>query len=419
MTSKNINKSATLVSLDELKEELLDSWNLEYSVLVMGPAGVGKSSVFKQVLAEVATGDPFAEYRFNKTAGMYVVGGEKSDGTPEGDAREIATSFGFIDMRLSQVEPQDLAGIPMPENGVTIRHLPNDMPVVGAKHIPENGLLLLDEVNQADMAVQKAMFSIVLDHKIDNKPFKSGWKVMAAGNRVEDSIAVSELCEPLKNRFAHYEVYADYNPFKKWAIHEGVDPLIITYLKTQASDICHTSSDNSEYAFPTPRTWKQVSDKIKHWRENGFKRGGRTMSYKTKLRGIAALIGTATAAKFVAHMDMVESLNVENYLSGKEEKVFVQSEINEAWAMMSALYSYVLHGGDNNKSDDISKNKAEACVKVVEYIATFNPFEKLKELTQCLFEDLSAYDKDAFKNAIKSLDKVLLKKVYDHIKVLI
>ncbi len=419
MSSKNINKSATLVSLDELKEELLDSWDLEYSVLVMGPSGVGKSSVFKQVLAEIATGEPFAEYRFNKTAGMLVVGGEKSDGTPEGDAREIATSFGFIDMRLSQVEPQDLAGIPMPENGVTIRHLPNDMPVVGAKHIPENGLLLLDEVNQADMAVQKAMFSIVLDHKIDNKPFKSGWKVMAAGNRLEDSIAVSELCEPLKNRFAHYEVFADYDPFKKWAIHEDVDPLILTYIKTQAGDICHTSSDNSEYAFPTPRTWKQVSDKVKKWREQDFKRAGETMSYKQKLRGIASLIGTSTAAKFVAHMNSVEALNVEDYLSGKVCKVFTQLEINDAWAMMSALYSYVLRGGDSNKSGDISKNKAEACVKVVEYIATFNPFEKFKELTQCLFEDLAAYDRDAFKNAIKSLDKSAIKSVYEHIKILI
>ena len=101
------------ITLLQLKNELKERWDLPYSVFVMGPAGVGKSAIFKQTVAEIATGNPHAKWRYLN--GCQVVGGE----TGKGEKRELETSFGFIDLRLSQMESQDLAGIPMPENGVT------------------------------------------------------------------------------------------------------------------------------------------------------------------------------------------------------------------------------------------------------------------------------------------------------------
>lgn len=139
------------ITLSELQEELRVRWDLPFSVFVSGPAGVGKSAVFKQLVAEIATGDRFAKWTFKN--GIEVCGKEGNE-------------FGFIDYRLAQIEPQDLAGIPMPENGTTRRFLPSELPVVGNDTVPEQGLLFLDEANQADITVQKAMFSLILDRKV-------------------------------------------------------------------------------------------------------------------------------------------------------------------------------------------------------------------------------------------------------------
>ncbi|MBR4597310.1 MAG: hypothetical protein IKO42_02805 [Opitutales bacterium] len=388
-----------LLTIAQLKSELLESWNLPYSVLVMGPAGVGKSSAFKQVLAEIATGNPYAEFRYNAKSGCYLVGGEISDGTPEGDQKELETSYGFIDLRLSQVEPQDLAGIPMPENGITIRHLPREIPVCTATHLPKRGLLLLDEVNQADPAVQKAMFSIILDHKIDNKPFLEGWRVMAAGNRLEDSSAVMELAGPLQNRFAHYAVGADYETFKAWAIKNDIHPAITTYLANNATDLCRRQGDNEEYAFPTPRTWEQVSHKIRYWEKNKIKK-----TSDEKIRGIAALVGSAAAAKFVAHLEIANSFDVEDYLSGKVKKSFTQTEIAEAWGLLSALYSYVLN-----------KKTKEAYIKVYKFAAQSDTFARLKEFMACLAKDLQQYDEKLAKAALMSFQQKELEEFFKKI----
>ena len=378
--------NAEHLTLAQLKEELLECWDLPYAVLVLGPAGVGKSSIFKQTVAEIATGDPFASFRYSTNTGCYLVGGVPTDGTPEGDARERETSFGFIDMRLSQVEPQDLAGIPMPENGVTKRHLPMDIPVISASHLPERGLLLLDEVNQADLAVQKAMFSIILDKKIDNKPFKPGWKIMAAGNRLEDSLAVSELAGPLQNRFAHYVVDADYENFKAWALKNGIHPAVTTYLANNTADLCKGEGTNGEYAFPTPRTWEQVSLKVQYWEAKH-----KTKSRTAKVRGIAALVGSVVANKFVSHLEASDAIKVEDYLSGKTKHVYGQTELPQAYALLSALYSYVLR-----------HKTLEAYTKVMKFSALSDTFKELQEFNALLCHDLRMYSGQDLKAALET-----------------
>ena len=121
------------ITLSELKAELRERWDLPFSVFVSGPAGVGKSAVFKQLVAEIATGDPFAKWEFKN--GIQVCGEGKDE-------------HGFIDYRLAQIEPQDLAGIPMPENGTTRRFLPSELPVVGNDRVPEVCSFLTKQTRQ-------------------------------------------------------------------------------------------------------------------------------------------------------------------------------------------------------------------------------------------------------------------------------
>lgn len=379
--SKNTNVNSVNendITLAQLKVELMERWELPYSVFVMGPAGVGKSSVFKQMVAEIATGNPQAEWRYLN--GCQVVGGIQG----EGEKKELKTSYGFIDLRLSQMEPQDLAGIPMPEAGVTKRFLPAELPVVTAEHLPETGLLFLDEANQADITVQKAMFSLILDRKVADVPLKPGWRVMAAGNRLEDSIAVSEMPAPLQNRFAHYSVRPDFACWKDWALTTKLHPTVFSFLQDNMQYFCKSQGSDAEYAFPTPRTWEQVGKTVDYWENKKIEK-----SHVEKVRSLTALIGRAAAEMYVSFLELSQKINIEEMLSGKIKRKYKPTEIAEAWQCVAALYSYILR-----------TNTPEAVKRVLVFLAKSGTFAELAEFMGMFQHDLNIYDRklvlDAF-----------------------
>lgn len=369
------------ITLSELQEELRVRWDLPFSVFVSGPAGVGKSAVFKQLVAEIATGDRFAKWTFKN--GIEVCGKDGNE-------------FGFIDYRLAQIEPQDLAGIPMPENGTTRRFLPSELPVVGNDTVPEQGLLFLDEANQADITVQKAMFSLILDRKVAGIPLKPGWRVMAAGNRLEDSIAVSEMAAPLQNRFVHYTVRADYNTWKDWAMATKMHPSVFAFVQNNIQHFCKSHGDNDEYAFPTPRTWEQVALTVKYWESRNIKK-----NHAQKVRSIAAIIGRSAAELYTSFLEAAQAIDVEALLSGRVKVEYTSADIAKAWHCVSALYSYVLR-----------KNTLEDTKKVILFIIQSDTFKALKEFMAMLIHDLNIYDRKRMAEVYGSLQGEELDETY-------
>jgi MoxR-like ATPase len=92
------------------------------STMIWGPPGIGKSSVVAQ------------------TAGAH--------------------GLGFIDVRLSQLAPTDLRGLPVPENGISRWYPPEFLLRDGA------GILFLDELNLASPTMQGMAQQLILEHSV-------------------------------------------------------------------------------------------------------------------------------------------------------------------------------------------------------------------------------------------------------------
>ena len=135
-------------------------------VMLWGPPGVGKS----QMVAQVA---------------------EKNN-------------IPVIDIRLSQMEPSDLRGIPF-KNGAEVEWaIPSMLPNT-KRHGPK-GILFLDEITSAPPSVSAAAYQLILDRKLGNYEVPKGWAIFAAGNRQGDRGVTYTMPAPLANRFSHYEV---------------------------------------------------------------------------------------------------------------------------------------------------------------------------------------------------------------------
>ena len=146
-------------------------------VMMWGPPGVGKS----QMVAQVA----------------------EKHGVP------------VIDIRLSQMEPSDLRGIPFRSGEHVEWAVPAMLP--DAERHGVEGILFLDEITSAPPSVSAAAYQLILDRRLGEYRVPDGWAIFAAGNRQGDRGVTYSMPAPLANRFSHFEVDVNLDDWVAWA----------------------------------------------------------------------------------------------------------------------------------------------------------------------------------------------------------
>jgi len=247
---------------------------VKLSTMIWGPPGIGKSSIVAQTAA----------------------------------AHDLAC----VDLRLSQLAPTDLRGLPVPEDGVSRWYPPEFLPRDGA------GILFLDELNMAPPAMQGVAQQLILDRRVGSYAVPERWFIWAAGNRKEDRAAVFDMPAPLANRFLHLEVEPDFDSFKSYALERGFHEQILAFLSFRPT-LLHRL-DPQQPAWPSPRSWEMAS--ILH--QAGLE--------------IAPVVGAPAAAEFHAYVELYRALpDLERILQGAGDGVLFPSEPSARYATVIGL----------------------------------------------------------------------------------
>lgn len=204
------------MSPESLKRTLrsLVAGDVRRSAMIWGPPGVGKSAVVRQV----------AEAR----------------GLP------------LVDLRISQLAPTDLRGLPVPDGDRCRWLAPEFLPRGG------EGILFLDEINMAPPAVQGIAQQLVLDRRVGSYTLPEGWFVWAAGNRKDDRAAVFDMPAPLANRFLHLEVEPDIDAFRLYAARHDLNERVVAFLAFRPALLFQL--DPRQPAWPSPRSWEMAAE---------------------------------------------------------------------------------------------------------------------------------------------------------------
>lgn len=254
--------------------ERLVSARIYFSTMIWGPPGVGKSSIVAQ--------------------------------TAE------AHGLAFVDVRLSQLAPTDLRGLPVAADGVSRWYPPEFLPRDGA------GILFLDELNLAPPTMQGMAQQLILDRRVGNYSVPEGWFIWAAGNRKEDRAAVYDMPAPLANRFLHLSVEPDFESFKAYALGAGVEEQILAFLSFRP-ELLH-KIDPQQPAWPSPRSWMMASALHHHALD------------------VAAVVGSAVSAEFAAYRTLYEQLpDIEHILEGSGGKIPFPKEPSVRYATTVGL----------------------------------------------------------------------------------
>jgi hypothetical protein len=283
--STTISESRT-VTPNECRSRLLRAFKVKRPVFIWGPPGVGKSELVASLADEL--------------------GGH------------------CIDLRLGQMEPTDLRGIPFynKESGKMEWAQPVELPTEEmAKDYPIV-VLFLDEMNVAAPAVQAAAYQLILNHRLGTYTLPKNVVIVAAGNRESDKGVSFRMPMPLANRFVHLEVRADYDSWNEWAVQNREHKDVVGYIGFAKQDLMDFNPRSASRAFATPRSWHFVSQFLHD--EDA------TDAELSDL--IAGTIGDGLAIKFMAHRKVASKMpNPSEILAGKVKTLDVKE--------VSAMYS--------------------------------------------------------------------------------
>lgn len=240
----------------------------------------------------------------------------------------------LVDIRLSQMDPVDLRGVPSIKGDQTV-WMP---PVFFPKGRDSKGILFLDELNSAPPSVQAAIYQLVLNRKMGEYELPKSWRIICAGNRVSDRGVVFRLPMPLANRMVHLHVQARFEDFKLFAIKERLHPFVIGFLGFRP-DLLATEpvvEDDANPAFATPRSYHMLSNILKMKNDIG------------KISPIIyGTIGYSAGIEFVSYVKVYEELpDIMAIYEGHYPEIPNQPAL--LYALVSALVEY-FNGSDAHK----------------------------------------------------------------------
>ena len=277
------------VTSAQARKSLLKAFRIQRPLFLWGPPGIGKSELVENITTELG--------------GL------------------------MIDLRLGQMEPTDIRGIPFynkdigkmdwaPPVELPDEEMAKDYPIV---------VLFLDELNSAAPSVQSAAYQLILNRRIGKYRLPKNVVMVAAGNRESDKGVTYRMPTPLANRFLHQEMKVDFASWQEWAVTHKVHKDVVGYLSFAKQDLYDFDSKSSSRAFATPRTWSFVSELLQEDDSDD----------NTLTNLIAGTVGEGLAVKFMAHRKISGRMpQPEDILSGKVTTLDVKE--------VSAMYSLVI-----------------------------------------------------------------------------
>lgn len=308
------------------KEFLATAQGSHTPVMLWGPPGVGKSQIVAQV----------------------------------GQRHQVLV----LDIRLSQMEPSDLRGIPFREGALVEWAIPAMLP--NTQRHGETGILFLDEITSAVPSVSAAAYQLILDRRLGDYSVPDGWAIFAAGNRQGDRGVTYTMPAPLANRFSHFEVELNLDDWVAWAYQNGIDERIIGFLRFRPELLFKFDAAHNPVAFPTPRSWEFVHRALQKF----------AASPPLLLPTLQACVGTGAGIElkaFVDHLDQMPDLDA--ILRG--EMVKTPKEVDLQYAVASALVGRAIR----------AKGQPDA-IQVYGHILRYAKTLPLREMGVMLVSDL-------------------------------
>ena len=212
-------------------------------LFLMGPPGIGKTAIVKQVAGELGIG--LVSYSITH------------------HTRQSALGLPKIVHKTYEDSEYDVSEYTMSEIISSVYDVMNDTGL-------REGILFLDEVNCASETLTPSMLQFLQFKTFGKHRVPDGWIIVTAGNPVEYNRNAKEFDVVIWDRLKRIDIEADFDAWKAYSFSTGIHPAVLTYLEARRASFYRIEETALGKRFVTARGWSDLSRIISIYEQLGI-----------------------------------------------------------------------------------------------------------------------------------------------------
>ncbi len=236
------NTLCAYLAKDETGRYLLSSVQ-QRPLLLMGPPGVGKTQIMRQIAQEVGVGlvsYNITHHTRQSAVGLPMISKKNYDG------KEFSvTEYTMSEIIASVYEAMEQTGL-------------------------REGILFIDEINCVSETLAPTMLQFLQCKTFGNQSVPQGWLIVTAGNPPEYNKSVREFDVVTLDRMRRLDILPDLTVWRQYAHAAKVHPAILTYLELHPEYFYRITQDVDGMQFVTARGWEDLSALLSVYQKLGI-----------------------------------------------------------------------------------------------------------------------------------------------------
>lgn len=224
-------------------------------------------------------------------------------------------------------DPVDYKGLPaLTETGAEFIPFSDLKELIDAT---EPTIFFLDDLGQASPSVQAACMQLILARQINGHKVSDKVTFIAATNRRIDKAGVAGILEPVKSRFAIFELEPTLDDWVEWALTKDWIPLKLINAcryKPEWIKTWEPAKKGEIYNTPCPRNIVEVAKMI-----------NMDLSSEERFPAFASRLGVAAATELNAFLDLYSNLPKIKSIIDSPETAHVPENPSSLYALIGAL----------------------------------------------------------------------------------
>ena len=212
-------------------------------VCLMGPAGIGKTEIVRQVAEE--QGLAFLSYSVTHHTRQSAIG-------------------------LPRLIQREIGGKEVSMTEYTMSEIIAEVYRVTQETGRSEGILFLDEFNCASETLRPIMLQLLQAKTFGPHAIPDGWMLVLAGNPAEYNASASTLDAVTADRMRMLHLRADYDAWRAYMTHHSIHPIVLSYLDDHRRQFYVFEKGSDGTALVTARGWEDLSVMLRMMEEQDF-----------------------------------------------------------------------------------------------------------------------------------------------------